>query len=122
MAEDIKLTNIPGWTGPEKALGDMYRWGKEIGQIHLVIRYSKNDKTSNYEVDGIFWDVSKLDGKRWLIRDNKKFELDFQLTPQGDIAHKDGDFVVIGRGVGEPITENVSTPNNMAAYLEKLAQ
>jgi len=122
LAEEIKLPNIPGWSGPEKALGDMYRWGKKIGQIHLIIRCSKIDETKNYEIDGIFWDVSTLDGKRWLISDNKKFELDFQLTPQGDIAHKDGDIVVTGRGAGELIIEDVSTPMNMAAYLEKLAQ
>lgn len=122
MVGELIFPRIPGWDGPEKAIGDMYRWGKQIGDNYIIIRYLRDKVTGEYIIEGIFWDISQLmGGRRWLIQNGRKFVLDFQLTPWGDLRHEDGDFAVTGRGPGEVIDDDVSTPEKMAAYLEKLA-
>ena len=123
MREEHNLPHILGWDGPKKAIGDMYRWGKEIGYNHLIIRYLKDEVTGEYVTEGIFWDVSKLvGGRRWLIQNGRKFDLDLQLTSWGDLRVEEGDLAVTGRGPGEVIDEDVSTPEKMATYLEKLVE
>lgn len=120
MVEEHELPHIPGWDGPEKAIGDMYRWGRKVNNIHLVIRYLRW-KQPEICYRGVFWDVSQLMGQRWLIQNDRKFILDFVHTAAGDIQVKDGDLAATGRGPGEAINEDVSTPEKMAVYLEKLA-
>jgi len=122
MIEELDLQHIPEWDGPEKAIGDMYRWGREIGYNHLVIRYLRDKVTGKYITEGIFWDVSQLMGQRWIIQNGRKFVLDLQLSSWGDLRTEDGDLAVTGRGPGEVIDDDVSTPKKMAAYLEKLAK
>jgi len=121
MVEEHELPHIPGWDGPEKAIGDMYRWGRKVNNIHLVIRYLRDEVTREYVTEGVFWDVSQLMGQRWLIQNDRKFILDLVRTAAGDIQVKDGDLAATGRGPGEAINEDVSTPEKMAVYLEKLA-
>ena len=123
MPNEPYLPRIPGWSGPEKAIGDMFRWGKKIANNRLIIRYLKDKASGNYVTEGIFWDVSKLiGGQRWFIKNGKKFELEFKLTSWGDPQTEDGDLAVTGRGLGETIEEDVSTPERMATYLEQLAK
>lgn len=101
----------------------MFRWGKKIANNRLIIRYLKDKASGNYVTEGIFWDVSKLiGGQRWFIKNGKKFELEFKLTSWGDLQTEDGDLAVTGRGLGETIEEDVSTPERMATYLEQLAK
>jgi hypothetical protein len=121
MVENLDLPHIPGWVGPLKAKGDMYRWGKEIGNIHLLIRYLKDKVTGEYATEGVFWDISRPIDRRWIIQNGRKFVLDFVLTPSGDLGLTEDDFAVTGIAPGEVIDENVSTPEKMAKYLEKLA-
>ena len=122
MVEELKLLHAPGWDSSEKAIGDMYRWDKTINDYHLIIRYLKDKITGEYVTEGIFWDVSKMiGGRHWLIQRGRKFELDSQITPRRDWRHEKEDFVVTGKGLGEIIEDDVSTPEKMAAYLEKLA-
>jgi hypothetical protein len=99
----------------------MYRWGRKVNNIHLVIRYLRDEVTREYVTEGVFWDVSQLMGQRWLIQNDRKFILDLVRTAAGDIQVKDGDLAATGRGPGEAIDEDVSTPEKMAVYLEKLA-
>jgi hypothetical protein len=122
MVEELKSLHVAGWDSSKKAIGDMYRWDKTINDYHLIIRYLKDKMTGEYVTEGIFWDVSKMvGGRRWLIQRGRKFELDPQLTPWHDWRHEEGDFVVTGKGLGKVIDDDVSTPEKMAAYLEKLA-
>jgi hypothetical protein len=123
MTKDLNLPHILGWEGPEKAIGDMYRWGRKINYNRLIIRYLRDKVTGKYVTEGIFWDVSKLiGGRRWLIQNGRKYVLDLQLTTWGDLKTEDGDLAVTGRGAGEVIDKDVSTPEKMAVYLENLAQ
>ncbi len=120
----VDLPHIEGWDGPEKAIGDMYRWGRKVNGNRLVIRYLKDEVTGSYVTDGMFVDVSNLlrGGQRWLIQNGRKYVLDLVHTASGDIQLKDGDLGATGLGPGEVIGEDVSNPEKMASYLEKMAE
>jgi len=121
MIEESKLPVLPGWDGPDKTPGGMYRWGKVIGYTHLIVRCFKDKVTGEYVTQGVLWDVSNLVGApRWLIRDNRKFVLDFALVAPGDLMREDGDWTATTYGVGEVIEVDLSTPEKMADYLERL--
>ncbi|MDD4650855.1 MAG: hypothetical protein PHQ34_01365 [Methanothrix sp.] len=122
MIEELDLPHIPEWDGPEKAIGDMYRWSRDIGYNHLVIRHLRDKVTRKFITEGIFWDVSQLMGQRWIIQNGRKFVLDIQLSSWGDLRTEDCDLAVTGIGPGEVIDDDVSTPKKMAAYLERLAK
>lgn len=123
----VDLPHIEGWDGPKKANGDMYMWGREVNGNRLEIRYLRDKITGYYVTEGSFWDVSTRIvstriGQSWLIQNGRKYVLDLALTTYGDIQVNDGDLGMTGFGPGEVISEDVSTPEMMAAYLEKLAE
>lgn len=122
MTEETKICNMPGWEGPDQTSGGMYRWSKSTNNTRLLIRYRPDKVTNEFVTEGIFFELDLLKGKRLMIKDNKKFGLDIQITSTGDWRTEDGDLAVTTHGPGEVIDEDVSTPKRMAAYLERLAK
>jgi len=116
------LPKLPGWSEPEKVSKDEYRYGNDINNTHLIIKYFRDSITETCITEGIFWDVGTLFGKKWLFRDNRRFDLDFQLTSWGDLKVEEGDLAPTTHGLGEYIETDISTPEKMAVYLEMLVK
>ena len=114
--------NMPsGW----EELGrteSLIAWMKQIKGNTLRVQYSKDIITDEWSTEGIILSIFPV--KHWIIKDGRKYLWDLQTvqTERGiDLKVAEGDLVDTDHGAGEVIDDDVSTPEKMAYYLEKLA-
>lgn len=110
------VIDIPGWDKPAMK-GSTMSWKKMIGYTFLQIEYSKDQTTNKYVTKGLI--VPPGPQQQWLIKDDRIFE--WVLEPNDWHRVFSGEFVDTHSGVIDEITEDISTPQKMAAYLEKTA-
>ena len=114
--------NMPsGWKelGREESL---IAWMKQIKGNTLKVQYSKDKITDEWVTEAIILSINPV--KHWKIKEGRKYLWDWQTvqTEGGtDLKIVDGDIMDTDHGAGEVIDDDVSTPEKMAAYLEKLA-
>ena len=118
MNEKTDVIRIPGWNGPVKA-GTTLTWENEIGNTHLAIAYIKDEVAEEYTTEGLIIPMPPL--KQWLLKNGRRYEWGAS-GPEDWGRILSGKFIDTAKGLGEAIDESVSTPEKMAAYLEKTAK
>lgn len=108
----------PGW-GVINRNESSITWGRVIATGRLTIKKVRDEITGECKIIGSIQYKSILPRPHsisWLIKYGRKFQSTYsQKDSSIDIENTDS-------GPGEPIEENVSTPEMMAAYLERLAR
>lgn len=97
--------------------GATITWTKLIGYTCLQIEYSKNQATKKYVTTGLI--VPPSPQEQWLIKDGRIYE--WVLEPKDWQRVFSGELVDTHSGTIGVIAEDISTPQNMAIYLEKTA-
>jgi hypothetical protein len=115
MSEKTDVVGIPGWKGPiNKA--DVITWENNIGKPYLTIAYFKDEVAEEYTTRGLIVPMPPL--QQWMIKNGRRYEWGAS-GPEDWGRMLSGKFIDTDKGFGVAIDEDVSTPEKMAAYLEK---
>ena len=118
MSKKTDYVGIPGWNGPNKA-DSAITWENNIGKIYLKIAHLKDEVAEEYTIRGLIVPMPPL--QQWLIKNGRRYEWGAS-GPKDWAQILSGKFVDTDKGSGVAIDEDVSTPEKMAAYLEKTAK
>ena len=116
MGKNSEVVEILGWDKPV-VKGTTITWKKLIGYACLQIEYSIDQATKKYATKGLI--LPPPPQQQWLIKDGRIYE--WILEPKDWQRVFSGEFVDTHSGMVDVIAEDTSTPQKMAAYLEKTA-
>jgi hypothetical protein len=116
VIKNPEIIEISGWDNPI-VKGMTMTWMKKIDNAFLQIEYSKDKATKDYVTKGLI--IPPLPQEQWIIKDGRIYiwgadEEDWQRLFSGEFIDKSNEMVNV-------INEDISTPQKMAAYLEKTA-
>lgn len=110
------VVEIPGW---DRSIvkGTTLTWTKLTGETLLRIIHAKDKSTNEYAITGLVFPLPPQ--AQWLVKDGRRYE--WSLQPKDLQRVLSGESVDTPSERGDDIAEDVSNPQKMASYLEKLA-
>jgi hypothetical protein len=116
VIENPEIIEISGWDKPA-VKGMTTTWTRFIGGTCLQIEYSKDQASNEHVTKGLI--LPPTPQEQWIIKDGRIYE--WVLEEKNWQRVFSGEFVDTHSGTVAVIVEDISTPQKMAAYLEKTA-
>jgi hypothetical protein len=114
------MNQLTGWDGPECVGDELYRYSKTISWIRLYMEVDGSEFRGGVTGAGEDFEVT-LEGGQWM-----RFRTDMAYSPEGNLILRLREFatletVVQRVGEGVAIVEEITSIEDLAAYLERCA-
>jgi hypothetical protein len=112
------MDQLAGWEGPECVGDGLYRYSKTISWIRLYMEVDGSEFRGGVMGAREDFEVA-LEGGQW-----KRFQTDLAYSPDGNLVLRLREYTtldIVTRRIGDsvPIAEEMSSIEDLAAYLER---